>query len=223
MPRHIVSHLNQDALNSLEIGKAAEIGICVVIIAVVLDKLSLAWANKQKDYFANLNFYQNGEHIDSILKGITIIEGKQHVDHHTLVHHIEPNCESHQDYKGIFDERSTGVFNGKIMVREDSQKIDAFQSNNTLLLSEDATINSKPQLEIYADDVKCSHGCTIGQLDKEALFYMRSRGIGKEEAQAILTYAFASEAINNITINKVAMLAKKLLINKLDVDLDHNI
>jgi Fe-S cluster assembly protein SufD len=126
-------------------------------------------------------------------------------------------------YKGIYLEQSKGVFNGKIMVREDSQKIDAFQSNNTLLLSEDATINSKPQLEIYADDVKCSHGCTIGQLDKEALFYMRSRGIGKEEAQAILTYAFASEAINNITINKVAMLAKQLLINKLDVDLDHNI
>ena len=171
----------------------------------------------------NLNFEQNGTNAESNMNGISVLSKNQLADNHTFVDHKSPNCRSNEMYKGIYLEQSKGVFNGKIMVREDSQKIDAFQSNNTLLLSEDATINSKPQLEIYADDVKCSHGCTIGQLDKEALFYMRSRGIGKEEAQAILTYAFASEAINNITINKVAMLAKQLLINKLDVDLDHNI
>ena len=171
----------------------------------------------------NLNFEQNGTNAESNMNGISVLSKNQLADNHTFVDHKSPNCSSNEMYKGIYLEQSKGVFNGKIMVREDSQKIDAFQSNNTLLLSEDATINSKPQLEIYADDVKCSHGCTIGQLDKEALFYMRSRGIGKEEAQAILTYAFASEAINNITINKVAMLAKQLLINKLDVDLDHNI
>jgi len=114
----------------------------------------------------NLNFYQKGEHINSIQKGITIIEGKQHVDHHTLVHHIGPNCESHQDYKGIYDDRSTGVFNGKVIVEKDAQKINAYQQNNNVLISDKATINAKPQLEIFADDVRCSHGCTIGQLEK---------------------------------------------------------
>ena len=129
----------------------------------------------------NLNFYQNGERIDSTLKGITILGDKQHVDHHTLVHHAQPNCESHQDYKGIFGDSSTGVFNGKIIVDKIAQKTDAFQQNNNILLSDKSTINSKPQLEIFADDVKCSHGCTIGQLDDEALFYLRSRGIPKKE------------------------------------------
>ena len=131
----------------------------------------------------NLNFFQNGEHIDSILKGVTIIEGKQHVDHHTLVHHIEPNCESHQDYKGIYDERSTGVFNGKVVVEKEAQKTNAYQQNNNVLVSDKATINAKPQLEIFADDVKCSHGCTIGQLDDDALFYMQQRGIPKKKVE----------------------------------------
>ena len=116
----------------------------------------------------NLNFYQNGERIDSTMKGVTILDGKQHVDHYTLVHHAQPNCESHQDYKGIYDDRSTGVFNGKILVDKIAQKTDAFQQNNNVLISDKATINTKPQLEIFADDVKCSHGCTIGQLDDEA-------------------------------------------------------
>jgi Fe-S cluster assembly protein SufD len=109
------------------------------------------------------------------------------------------------------------------MVRPDSQKIDAFQANNNLLISETATIDSKPQLEIYADDVKCSHGCTIGQLDKDALFYMRSRGIAIEEAKAVLTCAFASEAIENISIPEVKKVAKKLLAQKLNVDLDFSL
>ena len=106
------------------------------------------------------------------------------------------------------------------MVRQDSQKIDAFQSNNNLLLSDNSTIDSKPQLEIYADDVKCSHGCTIGQLDDDALFYMRSRGIAVKEAKALLTYTFASEAIENISIPEVKIVAQKLLSKKLDVDLE---
>ena len=113
----------------------------------------------------NLNFYQNGERIDSTLKGVTIIGNKQHVDHNTLVHHIEPNCESHQDYKGIFNDNATGVFNGKVLVNKEAQKTNAFQANNNILVSDKASINTKPQLEIFADDVKCSHGCTIGQLD----------------------------------------------------------
>ena len=129
----------------------------------------------------------------------------------------------HKMYKGVYLGDSKGVFNGKIMVRPDAQKIDAFQSNNNLLLSENSTIDSKPQLEIYADDVKCSHGCTIGQLDKDALFYMRSRGIGLEEAKVILTYAFASEAIEKITVDQVKLLAQKLLSKKLNVELDFSV
>ena len=126
-------------------------------------------------------------------------------------------------YKGIYLDNSKGVFNGKIMVRKNAQKIDAFQSNNNLLLSDNSTIDSKPQLEIYADDVKCSHGCTIGQLDDDALFYMRSRGIGKEEAKAVLTYAFASEVIESLSISELQYLSKKLLAKKLNVNLNFSI
>ena len=167
----------------------------------------------------NLNFYQRGEHIDSILKGITIIEGKQHVDHHTLVHHIEPNCESHQDYKGIYDERATAVFNGKIVVNKEAQKTNAYQQNNNILISDKATINAKPQLEIFADDVKCSHGCTIGQLDDAALFYMQQRGIPKKEGKALLMYAFANTVLESVKIPEVKQRITKLIAEKLGVDI----
>jgi len=171
----------------------------------------------------NLNFYQKGEHIDSILKGITIIEGKQHVDHHTLVHHIEPNCESHQDYKGIFDERSTGVFNGKVIVEKEAQKTNAYQQNNNILVSDRSTINAKPQLEIFADDVKCSHGCTIGQLDEQALFYMQQRGIPQKEARALLMYAFANTVLESVRIPEVKARITQLIANKLNVNIGFNI
>lgn len=165
----------------------------------------------------NLNFYQNGERIDSTLKGITILGDKQHVDHHTLVHHAQPNCESHQDYKGIFGDSSTGVFNGKIIVDKIAQKTDAFQQNNNILLSDKSTINSKPQLEIFADDVKCSHGCTIGQLDDEALFYLRSRGIPKKEAKALLMYAFANNVLESVRIPELKLRINKIIADKLGV------
>jgi len=171
----------------------------------------------------NLNFEQNGSNCDSNMNGISILDNSQFADNHTFVDHKQPHCRSNELYKGIYLGDSKGVFNGKIMVRPDAQKIDAFQSNNNLLLSENATIDSKPQLEIYADDVKCSHGCTIGQLDDDALFYMRSRGIREKEAKAVLTYAFASEAVNNFTISKVKQLAQKLIAEKLHVDLDFNL
>ena len=167
----------------------------------------------------NLNFYQNGQHVDSILKGITILEDKQHVDHHTLVHHIEPNCESHQDYKGIYSDKSTGVFNGKVVVEKEAQKTNAYQQNNNVLISDKATINAKPQLEIFADDVKCSHGCTIGQLDEQALFYMQQRGIPKKEAQALLMYAFANTVLESVRIPEVKARINKLIAKKLNVDL----
>ncbi|MFN3138217.1 MAG: Fe-S cluster assembly protein SufD [Allomuricauda sp.] len=165
----------------------------------------------------NLNFYQNGERIDSTLKGVTILGDKQHVDHHTLVHHAQPNCESHQDYKGIFGDSSTGVFNGKIIVDKIAQKTDAFQQNNNILLSDKSTINSKPQLEIFADDVKCSHGCTIGQLDEEALFYLRSRGIPKKEAKALLMYAFANNVLESVRIPELKARINKIIADKLGV------
>lgn len=167
----------------------------------------------------NLNFYQKGERSESTLKGITIIEGKQHVDHNTLVHHIEPNCESHQDYKGIFAERSTGVFNGKVLVEKEAQKTNAYQSNNNILVDDKASINSKPQLEIFADDVKCSHGCTIGQLDEDALFYLKSRGIPTKEARALLMYAFANNVLASVKIPEIKKRINKLIALKLEVEL----
>ena len=171
----------------------------------------------------NLNFEQNGSNCESNMNGISILDDNQLADNHTFVDHKSAHCRRNEMYKGIYLGHSKGVFNGKIMVRPDAQKIDAFQSNNNLLLSDNSTIDSKPQLEIYADDVKCSHGCTIGQLDEKALFYMRSRGIGIEEAKAVLTYAFASEAIENISVEEVKLLAQKLLAKKLNVDLDFSL
>lgn len=167
----------------------------------------------------NLNFYQNGEHMDSTLNGVTIIGDKQHVDHNTLVHHIEPNCESHQDYKGIFNDTATGVFNGKVIVNKEAQKTNAFQSNNNILLSDKATINSKPQLEIFADDVKCSHGCTIGQLDESAMFYMRSRGIPEKEAKALLMFAFSNNVLSSVKIPELKQRITKIIADKLGVNL----
>jgi Fe-S cluster assembly protein SufD len=167
----------------------------------------------------NLNFYQNGEHMDSTLNGITIIGDKQHVDHSTLVHHIEPNCESHQDYKGIFGDHATGVFNGKVVVNKEAQKTNAFQSNNNILLDDKATINTKPQLEIFADDVKCSHGCTIGQLDENAMFYLRSRGIPQKEAKALLMYAFANNVLESVKIPELKQRINKIIANKLGVNI----
>ncbi|WP_400075525.1 Fe-S cluster assembly protein SufD [Winogradskyella sp. R77965] len=167
----------------------------------------------------NLNFYQNGERIDSTMKGITIIGNKQHVDHNTLVHHIEPNCESHQDYKGIFDDSSTGVFNGKVVVEKEAQKTNAFQANNNILISDKASINTKPQLEIFADDVKCSHGCTIGQLDESAMFYLRSRGIPEKEARALLMFAFSNNVLDSVKIPEIKNRITKIIAKKLGVNI----
>lgn len=167
----------------------------------------------------NLNFYHQGERIDSTLKGITIIGDKQHVDHYTLVQHATPNCESHQNYKTILNDSSTGVFNGKIYVEKEAQKTDAFQQNNNILIGDKATINAKPQLEIFADDVKCSHGCTIGQLDESAMFYMQQRGIPKKEAKALLMYAFTSEVTNSVKIPELKAKIGRIIADKLGVNM----
>lgn len=168
----------------------------------------------------NLNFFMAGENIESHMDGITILEEGQFVDHHTLADHQQPNCYSRELYKSIFDDNSKGVFNGKVMVHRDAQKTNAFQSNNNLLLTDKASIDTKPQLEIYADDVKCSHGCTIGQLDEEALFYLRSRGIPEKEAKAMLMYAFSNDALNHVHIPELKTKLNVLIAKKLGVDLE---
>jgi Fe-S cluster assembly protein SufD len=146
------------------------------------------------------------------LNGLYQASGQQLVDNHTFIDHAYPHCASHELYKGILDGKARGVFNGKIYVRQDAQKTDAKQTNQTLLLSDDATINTKPQLEIYADDVKCTHGATVGQLDAESIFYLRSRGVGLAEARSLLTYAFANDIVGRIKVPSVrAELERSLL------------
>ena len=137
--------------------------------------------------------------------------------------HNAPNCESHQDYKGLYADSSTGVFNGKVIVEKQAQKINAFQQNNNILIDDNATVNAKPQLEIFADDVKCSHGCTIGQFDEDALFYLRSRGIGLKEAQALLMYAFANTVLESVKIPELKRRINKLIANKIGVNIGFDI
>lgn len=141
----------------------------------------------------NLNINVIGEHCETHLNGLSLGRAQEHIDHHTVVDHKLPNCESHENYKGIFYDKSTGVFNGKVFVRQDAQKINAFQSNQNIVMSDDAKVYSKPELEIYADDVKCSHGSTTGQFDEEAIFYLQSRGIGIQKARSLMVHAFLAE------------------------------
>lgn len=145
----------------------------------------------------SLNLLESG--CEGNMYGLYLLNGKTHVDNHTNVDHTKPHAESNELYKGILADSSRGVFNGKIFVRQDAQKTNAFQQNNNILLSEDATVNTKPQLEIWADDVKCSHGCTTGQLDEEALFYLQARGLGKDQAKGMLLYAFAGEVLEHVS------------------------
>jgi len=151
----------------------------------------------------DINAHLGGEGIECTLNGLYMARDKQIVDNHTFIDHSMPNCQSHEIYKGILADRSRGVFNGKILVRPDAQKTDAKQTNKTLLLSKDALIDTKPQLEIFADDVRCTHGATVGQADEEAIFYLRSRGIGEADARSLMTYAFASDIISRISIEAI--------------------
>ncbi len=163
----------------------------------------------------DLNAVFNGTNTECHFYGLYLLTGKQHVDNHTLADHKMPHCYSNELYKGIIDDNATGVFNGKILVREDAQKTNAYQSNGNILLSEDATIYSKPQLEIFADDVKCSHGATTGQLNKEEMFYLRARGIGKDEARILLLNAFAGDVMDSVKIDELREKLKKDLSQKL--------
>jgi Fe-S cluster assembly protein SufD len=155
------------------------------------------------------------QHIECTLDGLYLGHGRRVIDNHTAIDHAKPNCNSHELYRGMLDDHARGVFNGKIFVRQDAQKTDAKQTNQVLLLSDDATINTKPQLEIFADDVKCTHGATVGQLDEEMLFYLRARGIGREDARAILVHAFASDIIDRVTIEPLRAALEEALLGQL--------
>jgi Fe-S cluster assembly protein SufD len=163
----------------------------------------------------DLNIVLNGQHCEAFMYGLYMPNGTQHVDNHTLVDHAMPNSYSSELYKGILNDRGTGVFNGKIYVRPDAQKTNAYQSCKNVVLSPDASMNTKPQLEIYADDVKCSHGTTTGKLNEEALFYLQSRGIPKEAARTLLLYAFAEEVVSNIKIQPIREYLEAVIREKL--------
>lgn len=163
----------------------------------------------------NLTINLEDENCEGHMYGLFLLDKKSHVDNNTSVDHLKPNSYSNELYKGILDEKSTGVFNGKIYVRQDAQKTNAFQSNNNILLSEDATLHTKPQLEIWADDVKCSHGCTSGQLDEDAIFYLRARGINEKSAKAMLLNAFALETMEQVKVESVREEIQSLIDKKL--------
>jgi Fe-S cluster assembly protein SufD len=163
----------------------------------------------------NLNIAIDGEFCEIFMYGLYFPDGKQHIDNHTVADHQKPNSQSNELYKGVLRGKSTGVFNGKIFVREDAQKTNAFQSCKNVVLSREATMNTKPQLEIFADDVKCSHGTTTGQLDDEALFYLRSRGISKPEAMSLLMFAFCEDVISQIKIEAIGDYLEGIITQKL--------
>lgn len=164
----------------------------------------------------NINVRLDAEQVESHLYGINLTAGNQLVDNHTIVDHMKPHCESYEWYKNIPQENSTAVFNGKIFVREDAQKTNAFQQNNNMLIGDKATVYTKPQLEIFADDVKCSHGCTMGQFDDEALFYLRARGIGEESARILLVHAFAFDVTSRFSNETVRRYVEELVAKGLE-------
>jgi Fe-S cluster assembly protein SufD len=151
----------------------------------------------------DLNCLMNGEHAYATLNGLVLIGGDQHCDNHTLLHHEKPNCPSHELYKHVLSGKATGVFKGQIFVQKDAQKTDSKQNSKTLLLSDDAYMNSQPALEIYADDVKCTHGSTTGPVDEDMVFYLRTRGVSLEAARHLLTYAFAADVTRRIKVEPV--------------------
>lgn len=166
----------------------------------------------------DLNFRLKESGTETNLLGAYLVTGEQHVDNHTLVDHQMPHCNSSELYKGILHDKSRAVFNGKVFVRQDAQKTNAFQQNNNLLLSNQATVNSKPQLEIFADDVKCSHGSTVGQMNKDALFYLKARGIGEETAGRLLMQAFVFDILSRIEIPELRDFTEELLYKKLHTE-----
>jgi Fe-S cluster assembly protein SufD len=173
--------------------------------------MAMGGAIARHDLHARLN----DENVETLLYGLYISRGDQLVDNHTTIYHDQPNCRSWEVYKGILDGRSRGVFNGKVLVKPEAQKTDAKQTNRNLLLSDRAKVDTKPQLEIFADDVKCTHGATVGRLDELALFYARSRGVPAQDAQRLLTYAFAAEVVGEVNLQPVREELERLVRERL--------
>lgn len=167
----------------------------------------------------NLNIILDAKNCEAHLYGLYFQSGHSHIDNHTVVDNIKPNCLSNELYKGILSDHSTGVFNGKIFVRQPAQKTNAYQSNKNILLSDNCSVNTKPQLEIFADDVKCTHGCTVGSLNEEGLFYLQSRGITEKTARNLLLGAYASDILEQVKPEPLRRWVEKLINHRLEKDL----
>jgi Fe-S cluster assembly protein SufD len=207
--RAVVDHykLQQESLSAFHVATLqATIGRSA---AFASHSISLGGALVRNDANAVLS-----EGSDATLNGLYIVNGTQHIDNHTMIDHAMPHGTSHELYKGILDGKAHAVFNGKIIVRKDAQKTDSKQTNKNLVLSDDAVVDTKPELQIFADDVRCTHGATIGQLDAEALFYLQSRGIGKGEARSLLTYAFAQDVVDRIKVQSLRDSLERVLFEK---------
>jgi len=205
----VVDHykVQQEAISAYHVGTTqASIGPSANFSST---SISLGGALVRNDANAVLSGGSEGT-----LNGLYIVNGAQHVDNHTIIDHTQPHANSHEVYKGILDGKSHAVFNGKIFVRKDAQKTDSKQTNKNLVLSDDAVVDTKPELQILADDVRCTHGATIGQLDAEALFYLQSRGIGKREAQSLLTFAFAKDVVDRIKVQSLRDSLEQILFEK---------
>jgi len=167
----------------------------------------------------NLNVVLDAKNCEAHLYGLYFQSGTSHIDNHTIVDNIKPNCLSNELYKGIMNDQATGVFNGKIFVRQAAQKTNAYQSNKNILLSDSCSVNTKPQLEIFADDVKCTHGCTVGRLNEEGLFYLQSRGISEKTARNLLLSAYASDILEQVKPEPLRHYVEKLINRRLEKDL----
>ena len=164
----------------------------------------------------NLNVILEAERCEAHLYGLYFHQGQSHIDNHTVVDNVKPHCLSNELYKGILNDNATGVFNGKIFVRQQAQKTNAYQSNKNVLLSDNSSVNTKPQLEIFADDVKCSHGCTVGRLNEEGLFYLRSRGISEKVARSLLLQAFAADILEHVKPEPIRIHIERLIAERLE-------
>jgi len=207
--RAVVDHckVQQESVNAFHISTLqASVGQNA---AFASHSISLGGALVRNDVNATLS---TGS--DATLNGLYIVNGTQHVDNHTVIDHTMPHGTSHELYKGILDGKAHAVFNGRIFVRKDAQKTDSKQTNKNLVLSDDAVVDTKPELQIFADDVRCTHGATIGQLDAESLFYLQSRGIGKLEARSLLTYAFAQDVVDRIKVQSLRDSLERILFEK---------
>jgi len=198
-----------------DIQQAYHLANCAVSLAHASQYQSVSVSLGSKISRYNLEVQLSDENSECTIDGLTLIAGQQLSDTHTCIDHIKPHCTSHQQHKCIVDETAHAVFNGKIMVRPQAQQTNSSQSSRNLLLSNTAKVDTKPQLEIFADDVKCAHGATVGQLDSEEIFYLESRGLSKESARKLLTYAFAADIIHRIPVASLQQQLEKIVLNQM--------